>query len=77
MRVSILILLLLTGCANTHEVKRNHCGGVQIKICEHTVENLTPIETVEEQEKKLKQQMLRVMTLMLDQMTQTLIQSIK
>lgn len=76
MRVSLLILLLLTGCANTHEIKGNHCGGVQVKVCEHTY-TPTPIEIVEEQEKKLKQQMLRVLTLMLDQMTQTLIQSIK
>ena len=76
-RVSIIILLLLTGCANTHEVKGNHCGGVAVPICEHTIQNPTPIETVEYQEKKLKQQMLRVMTLVLDQMTQTLIQSMK
>jgi len=75
-RRPLILLLFLTSCANTHEVKRNHCGGVQVPICEHTIENPTALNTIEEQEKKLKQSMLRVMTLVLDQMTQTLLKSI-
>ena len=72
MRVSLIILLLLSGCAKTHTV--NICGGIDIPVCEHSYEP-SPIETIEDQEKKLKQSMLRVMTLMLDQMTQTLLKS--
>jgi len=71
-RVSLIILLLLSGCAKTHTV--NICGGIDIPVCKHSYEP-TPIETIEDQEKKLKQSMLRVMTLMLDQMTQTLLKS--
>jgi len=71
-RVSLIILLLLSGCAKTHTV--NICGGIDIPVCEHSYEP-SPIETIEDQEKKLKQSMLRVMTLMLDQMTQTLLKS--
>ena len=73
MRVSLIILLLLSGCAKTHTV--NICGGVKVPICEHSY-TPTPLENVEDQEKKLKQSMLRVMTLMLDQMTQTLLKSV-
>lgn len=74
MRVSLIILLLLSGCAKTHEVKFNSCGGVSVPICEHSY-TPTPLESIEDQENKLKQSMLRVMTLMLDQMTQTLLKS--
>ena len=74
MRVSLLILILLTGCAKSKEVKMNVCGGVQVPICEHSY-TPSPLESVEEQEKKLKQSMIRVMTLMLDQMTQHLLES--
>ena len=52
----------------------NVCGGVQVPVCEHSY-TPTPLESIEEQEKKLKQSMIRVMTLMLDQMTQHLLKS--
>ena len=75
-RRPLILLLFLTSCAKSHEVKMNVCGGVQVPVCEHSY-TPTPLESIEEQEKKLKQSMIRVMTLMLDQMTQHLLESMK
>ena len=66
-------VLSVQGCSVRDGYYYNHCGGVQIPICEYKVEE--PIAS--EEEKKFKQKMLESMTLMVDIMMQNLLQSMK
>ena len=74
MRVFVIItLLIMCGCSkNTHTL--NHCGGIDIPVCEYEVEGEMSLE---EQEKVFKHKMLSSMNLILDQVLQNLLMSIK
>ena len=67
------LVLSVQSCSLRDGHYYNHCGGVQIPLCEYKVEE--PIAT--EEEKKFKQKMLESMTLMVDIMMQNLLQSMK
>ena len=75
MRVFLLLIVMLvvTNCAtNSHEI--NHCNGIDIPICYEEVEGKMSLdEQIEFQEKQMKQKMLRSMSLMLDQLIQSII----
>ena len=73
----LIVMLVVSACAtNSHTI--NHCGGVDIPICEVEVEGQRSLdEEIEFQEKEFKSKMLRTMTLIIDQTLQTLLQSIK
>ena len=70
MRVFVIIaLLIMCGCSkNTHTL--NHCGGIDIPVCEYEVEGEMSLE---EQEKVFKHKMLSSMNLILDQVLQNLL----
>ena len=70
MRVFVIIaLLIMCGCSkNTHTL--NHCGGIDIPVCEYEVEGEMSLE---EQEKVFKHKMLSSMSLILDQVLQNLL----
>ena len=70
MRVFVIIaLLIMCGCSkNTHTL--NHCGGIDIPVCEYEVEGEMSLE---EQEKLFKHKMLSSMNLILDQVLQNLL----
>ena len=70
MRVLVIIaLLIMCGCSkNTHTL--NHCGGIDIPVCEYEVEGEMSLE---EQEKMFKHKMLSSMNLILDQVLQNLL----
>ena len=74
MRVfAIITILIMCGCSkNTHTL--NHCGGIDIPVCEYEVEGEMSLE---EQEKVFKHKMLSSMNLILDQVLQNLLMSIK
>ena len=76
MRVILIItLLVISGCAkNSHTHTLNHCGGIDIPVCEYEVEGEMSLE---EQEKVFKHKMLSSMNLILDQVLQNLLMSIK
>ncbi len=75
----IITLIVISGCAkNSHTHTINHCGGIDISICEVEVEGKRSLDDeIEFQEKEFKSKMLRSMTLIIDQALQTLLQSIK
>ena len=79
MKVSLLLIVMLvvSSCTtNSHTI--NHCGGIDIPICEHEVEGQRSLDDeIEFQEKEFKSKMLRTMTLVLDQALQTLLKSMK
>ena len=66
-------VLSVQGCSVREGHYYNHCGGVQIPICEHKVDK--PIPSKEEEQ--FKQKLLESMTLVLDQVLQNLLMSIK
>ena len=70
MRVFVIIaLLIMCGCSkNIHTL--NHCGGIDIPVCEYEVEGEMSLE---EQEKVFKHKMLSSMNLILDQVLQNLL----
>ena len=70
MRVFVIItLLIMCVCSkNTHTL--NHCGGIDIPVCEYEVEGEMSLE---EQEKVFKHKMLSSMNLILDQVLQNLL----
>jgi len=69
----IITILIMCGCTkNTHTL--NHCGGIDIPVCEYEVEGEMSLE---EQEKVFKHKMLSSMNLILDQVLQNLLMSIK
>ena len=70
MRVFVIIaLLIMCGCSkNTHTL--NHCGGIDIKVCEYEVEGEMSLE---EQEKLFKHKMMTSINLILDQVLQNLL----
>ena len=75
MRVFLLLIVMLvvTNCAtNSHEI--NHCGGIDIPICYKEIEGHRSLDDeIEFQEKQMKQKMLRSMSLLLDQLIQSII----
>ena len=70
MRVFVIItLLIMCGCSkNSHTL--NHCGGLDIKVCEYEVEGEMSLE---EQEKLFKHKMMTSINLILDQVLQNLL----
>jgi len=67
------IVLSSMGCSVRDGHYYNHCGGVQVPICEHKVDKAIPSK----EEEELKQKILESMTLVLDQVMQNLLMSIK
>ena len=70
MRVFVIItLLIMCGCSkNTHTL--NHCGGIDIPVCEYEVEGEMSLE---DQEKLIKHKMMTSINLILDQVLQNLL----
>ena len=66
-------MLVVSSCTtNSHTI--NHCHGIDIPICYEEVEGKMSLdEQIEFQEKQMKQKMLRSMSLMLDQLIQSII----
>ena len=67
----IIILFIISGCAkkmHTHEI--NHCGGIDIPVCEYEVKGEMSLE---EQEKLFKHKMMTSINLILDQVLQNLL----
>ena len=62
---------MISGCAkNSHTHTLNHCGGIDIPVCEYEVEGEMSLE---EQEKIMKHKMMSSITLILDQVLQNLL----
>ena len=72
MRVFILIfLLVVSGCANrTHTHEINHCGGIDIPICNVEVDGEMSLE---DQEKLIKHKIMTSINLILDQVLQNIL----
>ena len=70
MRIFFLfIFLTLCGCAkNTHTL--NHCGGIDIPICEYEVEGKM---SAEDQEKIIKHKFMSSLNLIIDQALQNIL----
>ena len=70
MRVFVIItLLIMSGCAkNTHTL--NHCGGIDIPICEYEVEGKM---SAEDQEKIIKYKLMSSINLIIDHTLQTIL----
>ena len=70
MRIFFLfIILTLCGCAkNTHTL--NHCGGIDIPICEYEVEGEM---SAEDQQKVIKHKLMSSLNLIIDQALQNIL----
>ena len=70
MRVFVIItLLIMCGCSkNTHTL--NHCGGIDIPICEYEVEGKM---SAEDQEKIIKYKLMSSINLIIDHTLQTIL----
>ena len=69
----LIVMLVVSSCTtNSHTI--NHCGGIDIPICEHEVQGARTLpDEIEFQEKQMKQKMLRSMNLLLDQVIQNIL----
>ena len=69
----LIVMLVVSSCTtNSHTI--NHCGGIDIPICEKEVEGKRNLpDEIEFQEKQMKQKMLRSMNLLLDQVIQNIL----
>jgi len=65
----IITLLIMCGCSkNTHTL--NHCGGIDIPICEYEVEGKM---SAEDQEKIIKYKLMSSINLIIDHTLQTIL----